>query len=523
MVTGNSEERQKVLTKSKYLNGLQCLKYLWIAVNDPKRIPEPDEQDQFRFDEGHLVGEYSKKLFPNGIDLPSSPADFGENLKETQKSLVIRKPLFEAGFLKDRVYSRADILDPVKGSKDKWDIIEVKSSTEVKDVHIQDVAFQKYCYEKAGLKINKCFLMHINKEYTRDGDIKVDQLFVKEDVSKKIDEEIKNIPERLPQMFKVIDSKEEPKSKIGEFCKDPYDCPIKNECWGFLPENSVFNLYRGGKKSLDLFEQGILSIRDIPKDYELGDKQNIQLFCATNNKPHINKEAIRSFMKKLKYPLYFLDFETYQTVIPLYNGLRPYQQIPFQFSLHIIDKKGNKKHHSFIAEGKADPRPEFFKKLKKLLAKKGSIIVYNQSFEQGRLKELAGLLPKENKTVDEFIKRMVDLLVPFRNFDYYDSKQHGSASIKYVLPALTKVTYKGMEIANGGQASLRYLFIIHGSYDGKKANKEEIKKVREDLEKYCCLDTEAMIMILDKLNEVVKDSGTQKGCNGKELKHLKLY
>ncbi|OIO80203.1 hypothetical protein AUJ84_04120 [Candidatus Pacearchaeota archaeon CG1_02_32_132] len=504
MGTGNSGERQKILTKSKYLNGLQCLKYLWIAVNDPKRIPAPDEQDEFRFDEGHIVGEYSKKLFPDGIDLPSSPADFSKNLEETQKSLAIRKPLFEAGFLKERVYSRADILDPVKGSKDMWDIIEVKSSTEVKDVHIQDVAFQKFCYEKAGLKINKCFLMHINKEYAKKGNIKVDQLFVKEDISEKIEEEISNIPDRLGQMFKVMDCSEEPKSKIGEFCKDPYDCPIKSECWGFLPENSVFNLYRGGKRSLDLFEKGILAIRDIPEDYELGDKQKIQHFCAKTDKPHINKEAIKSFIKRLKYPLYFLDFETYQTVIPLYDGLKPYQQIPFQFSLHIVDKKGNKKHYSFVAEGNTDPRPEFFKQLKKKLAKKGSIIVYNQSFEQGRLKELAELFPKEKKTVEEYIKRMADLLVPFRNFDYYDCKQQGSASIKHVLPALTKVTYNGMDIANGGQASLRYLFITHGSNDGKKATKEEIKKVREDLEKYCCLDTEAMIMVMNKLKEVTK-------------------
>jgi len=487
MVTDNFKERQKILTKSKYINGLQCLKYLWIAVNDPKRIPSPDEQDEFRFDEGHLVGDYAKKLFPDGVDLPNSPADFIKNLEETKKALVLRKPLFEAGLLKERVYSRADILDPVKNSKDEWDIIEVKSSTEVKDVHIQDVAFQKFCYEKAGLKIRKCFLMHINKEYVRNGDMDINKLFVKEDISEQLDQEIEKIPDRLIEMFKIMDSKEEPKSKIGEFCKDPYDCPIKNEYWSFLPENSVFNLYRGGKRSLDLFEKGILAIRDIPEDYELGDKQKIQHFCARNDKPHINKIAIKSFISKLKYPLYFLDFETYQTVIPLYDGLRPYQQIPFQFSLHVVDKKGDKKHYSFLAEGNKDPRPEFLKQLKNSLGKSGSIIVYNQSFEQGRLKELSEFLPKEKNTITEFITRMVDLLVPFRNFDYYDCKQQGSASIKYVLPAMTKITYKGMDIANGGQASLRYLFITHGSNNGKKATKEEIKKVRDDLEKYCCL------------------------------------
>jgi hypothetical protein len=208
----------------------------------------------------------------------------------------------------------------------------------------------------------------------------------------------------------------------------------------------------------------------------------------------------------LKYPLYFLDFETYQTAIPLYDGLKPYSQIPFQFSVHKVDKKGKKTHYSFIAEGSRDPRNNFIKEIKENLGSKGSIIVYNQSFEQARLKEIGEFLPKEKNIVDKLIKRMVDLLIPFRNFDYYNRKQEGSASIKYVLPAMTNMSYKGMEIANGGQASMRYAYITHGDIAGKKASLEEIKKVRRDLEKYCELDTEAMIQVLEKLKEEVKTS-----------------
>ncbi len=231
--------------------------------------------------------------------------------------------------------------------------------------------------------------------------------------------------------------------------------------------------------------------------FELGDKQQIQLECEKTGKVHINNTAIKEFLKTLKYPLYFLDFETYSTAIPLYNGLKPYQQIPFQFSVHKVDEKGKKTHFSFISSGKKDPRKKFINAIKRKLGIKGSIVVYNQSFEQARLKEIGEFFPLEKPIVDKLIERMVDLLIPFRNFEYYDRKQEGSASIKYVLPALSDMTYKGMEIENGGQASLRYAYITHA----KKTEKGEIKKVREDLEKYCGLDTEAMIVVMDRLKE----------------------
>jgi len=484
---------QKLLTKSKYLKGLQCSKLLWISVNDKNRLPQADEATQKLFDEGHIVGEFARKLFPDGINIKDE--DFIKNLEETEKLLKENKPLFEPAFLVDRLYSRADVLEPVKNS---WNIIEVKSSTDVKDVNIQDVAFQKYVYEKAGLKINNCFILHINNEYVRQGEIEIDKLFVKENVSEQVEEEIKLVPDRVKSMLEVIDS-EEPEVKIGDFCNKPYACSMEEECWAFLPrENSVFDLYRGGKKSWELFEKGILEIKDIPAGFGLEDRQKIQLECEKTKKAHTNVKAIKEFINTLEYPLYFLDFETYHTAIPLYNGLKPYQQIPFQFSVHKIDSKGKKTHYSFIASGKKDPRKKFISAIKRKLGGKGSIIVYNQSFEQARLKEIGEFFPLEKQNVDNLIKRMVDLLMPFRNFDYYDRKQNGSASIKCVFPALTSRTYEGMEIDNGAQASIRYAYITHGDITGK-ATKEEVKKVRDDLKKYCGLDTEAMICILEKL------------------------
>jgi hypothetical protein len=272
----------KILSKSEYMAGLRCQKLLWITLNDKKRISKIEESQQKLFDEGKIVGEFARKLFPDGIAIKT---DFSKNLEETKILLKENKPLFEPAFMVDWLYSRADILEP---TKDGWNIIEVKSSTEVKDENIWDVAFQKYVYEKAGLKINKCFILYLNNEYIRKGEIELDKIFIKEDISTKVVEEIKLVPDRVKLFLKTIDSKE-PIIKISDNCNKPRECSVKKECWAFLPkENTVFDLYRGGKKSWELFEQNILAIKDIPLNFELNDKQKIQLECERTNKIHLN-------------------------------------------------------------------------------------------------------------------------------------------------------------------------------------------------------------------------------------------
>jgi len=491
----------KVLTKSLYLNGLQCPKLLWIMCHEKEKMLPVDESTQHIFDQGTLVGNLAKKLFPKGIEIKADYWDFADSNEKSLIALKERKPLFEAGFLVGGIYSRADILAPA--GKDEWDIIEVKSGTKVEDVHIQDVSFQKYCYEKAGLKIRKCFLLHINKDYIRKGEIDAEKLFVKEEIIEKVGEMIAGIEERIAGMLKIIESKKCPEQKISPNCGKPYECGLKDYCWGVLPMTSVFNLYRIGAKAFELNDSGVKNIEDIPENYELNEKQLIQHKCAKSGEPCIHKEKIREFLKTLSYPLYFMDFETYSTAIPLYNGLKPYQAIPFQFSVHVISNKGAKpKHYSFIAKGSEDPRKKFAEELEKVLGSEGTILVYYQSFEKGRLEELGKMFPKYQKWADSIIKRIADLIIPFTNFYYYSNMQRGSASLKYVLPAITGKGYDKMEIANGENASLRYLYITHGSMDGKKASADEIKKIRKDLEEYCGLDTEGMIWILEKLREI---------------------
>jgi len=484
-----------LLSKSKYLNGLQCLKYLWILFNEPEKVPAIDAATQYIFDQGHLVGELAKKLFRDGIDIQDE--DFIANIRRTREVLRLGKPLFEAGIRAGSIYARADILNPA--DQNEWDILEVKSTTSVKDVHIDDVAFQKFCYEKSGLKIRKCFLMYINNKYVRNGDIDPEQLLSVEDISAQVDEASSGIQERMDVMLDVVTRTQCPDITIGKHCSSPYGCPLQELCWGFLPENSVFNLHRGGKNSVELFQNGVLAIRDIPADYNLTGKQQIQRKCEMDGEPYIDREEIRNFLTTLEHPLYYLDFETFSPAVPMFDGTKPYQKIPFQFSLHVVEHGEVKpKHYSFLAEGMDDPRPKLLSQLYGVLGDRGTIIVYNQAFEKKVLEELGDAFPEYKDWIEDTSARIADLLSPFQSFYYYNSAQKGSASIKKVLPAITGEGYEGMDISDGEDASIAFQAITYGD-----VSEEVGSKVREDLEKYCGLDTEGMIWIIDKLKELL--------------------
>jgi len=483
-----------LLSKSKYLAGLQCQRYLWKQVHEPERIPEVDAVTQYTFDQGHLVGEYAKKLFPGGIDIQHE--DFMANIAATRRLLSERKPLFEAGILSGRIYCRLDILNPA--NEDEWDIIEIKSGTSVKEVYIDDVSFQKFCCEKAGLKIRTCRLGFINNQYVKDGAIDPRELFVLEDISAGVEEVSEGMEERVLQLVEVTSNKTGPEATIGQHCLTPYECPLRTECWGFLPENSIFDL-RGGKTSqFALYEQGILSIKDIPDDIPLSRQQQIQKECVMTGNVHVEKEEIRRFLSNLKYPLYYLDFETFGSAIPMYDGTRPYQDIPFQFSLHIVEDDASEPvRHSFLAEGIEDPRPRILRELQRLLGSEGSIIAYDAGFEEGVLRELVEAFPEYTDWLEGILARMVDLLHPFTNFHYYHASQKDTASLKKVLPAVTGKGYEEMGIGNGMDASIAFARITLGY-----ATQEEIATVRADLLKYCKLDTEGMIWIVDRLREL---------------------
>jgi len=485
------------LSKTKYLNGLQCKKLLWYIYNEPTVIPEPDEATQAVFEQGHLVGDYAKNLFPTGVEVDHTKS-FEEGLRSTKELILKRVPIFEAALTYKNCYARADILEPV--GRDKWDLIEVKSSTDLKDVNYHDIGFQYYLYSGAGLKIDKCYLMCIDNTYIRKGEIEPNKLLKKIDVTEEIKNLYsKNIETNVAEMVEAIKAKTFIEIGVGSHCNDPYDCTLIEKCWSFLPERNVFLLYSNNKLPMALMKDGILELAKIPESFELNEKHQIQVDCEITGKPYIDSDKIKEFLDTIQYPAYYMDFETCGSAIPLFDGSSPYQQVPFQFSVHVVKKRGGKPEHvSFLADGTNDPRPEFMAKLKEVMGTKSSVIAYNAGFEMRILKQCAEVLPEYESWVESIEERIIDLLQPFRAFAYYHPKQDGSCSLKQVLPVLTGKSYDDMEIGDGGTASAEYCRVTFTEDNQDKA------KVRKLLEEYCGLDTMGMVDIVTQLYNLTR-------------------
>lgn len=489
---------KKVLTKSKYKLGMCCPRSLWTQVNEPDKVSEFDATTQHRINEGYKVGELAKHLFIGGIEVEG--VKFVDVIENTNKLIKKGQPLFEPGFMYEGCYTRCDILNPTKSGK--WDVVEVKATTKVKSEHIDDLAFQKMVYEKSGLDIRKYKLMHLDGSFVKNGDTDVKDLFIIEDVTKEVNEAYEGVEENAKALLELINSPTYNSARYGEYCDSPKSCPMPEICWEFLPDNNVFDLYRGNGKAITLFDEcDCLGLKDIPDRFRLTPNQQIQVDCAKCNKIHLEEPLIKEFLDSFEYPTYWIDFESFQTVIPMFDGSTPYQQIPFQFSLHIQrEPNGKLEHYEFLAKGKEDPREDFIKHIQKWVGDKGSIIVYNQSFEKSVLNKIAEFKPEYKKYIDSLMPRFVDLLVVFRNFWYYNNSQCGSASIKKVLPALVpNKSYEGMGISNGSDASLEYYY---SAFEPDKC--KDIKNIRKYLLEYCCQDTLAMYDIVEELRKLIK-------------------
>jgi len=485
------------LSKSTFLMGRQCSKLLWFRYNAKDQIPAPDANQQAVFDQGTEVGELAQQLFPGGIEIDTEPGEFDAAIRLTQEALKHRRPIYEATFSFGGGYARADILVPVAGGA--WDLVEVKSTTSLKeDVHLPDIAFQRFVLTGAGIKIRKCFLAHINNEFVRHGPVDPQKFFTLEDVTRPVSILSRDIGEQIDAMQRVIGAKAHPVIEIGPHCDNPYTCALHDHCWSFLPEASVFTLYRGGKKSFALLKQGIQKLADIPADVTLTDNQAIQRSVLIGGKPHIDRPALAAFLSQLEYPVSYLDFETIGTAIPLFDNSGPYRQIPFQYSLHVVRQPGAAPVHvSHLAAGTADPRPEFMRHLVKNLPATGSVVTYNANFETSRLKECCEQLPEFKPWLRKLTPRIVDLLLPFRGFRYHHPHQDGSASMKAVLPALTGQGYEKLTIQEGGAASREFLRVTFGDVPAA-----ERRLVRQALEEYCALDTLGMVQIVDQLKQL---------------------
>ena len=486
-----------ILKKSDYVKGLTCFRYLYKSLHEMQSLPKLTIVDEFRIKQGKEVEILAKKAYGSALEIPMYPID--RNLEQTAIALKQRKTILEPGFLHDSTYARIDILVPVGNS---WDIIEIKSNSRVKPVHIRELAFQKYCVSGTrNVRIARYCVRHLNPDYTRTGELDLEQLFLETDVTEQVNEIYDEVVEEIATMHLAIASKTSPEVGKEPLCV-PTKCPIKEYCWDFLPPNNVFELYYVRGKSFRLFKDGVYAIKDIPARVKLTRRQAIQKLCADSGEPHIAKIKLKSFLDTIKYPIYFLDFETINSAVPMFDATKPYLQIPFQFSLHILYSPDTiPEHYEYLYEGTNDPRPEFLEELQKVLGDSGSIVVYYEQFEIARLKELAKVFPEYQTWVTSVLSRIADLIYPFKKFDYYNEKQRGSASLKRVLPALTKLSYSNLEITEGLIASVVFFNLTYNPSPGTEVDKS---KIRKQLLEYCKLDTQAELEIFYALTEIVQ-------------------
>lgn len=436
-----------------------------------------------------MVGELARDLFPGGTLIPYDGLTHDEQIAMTRKALKTAKVIYEAAFCHDGVFVKADIL---RRTARGWNLYEVKSSTEVKDIYLDDVAVQYHVITGSGVLLNKAFVVHINNAYVRNDDLDLEALFVKSPVTSDIKARQADVVLEIAQQKKVLARCTCPKIDIGPHCSDPYECDFADHCWRHIPENSVFDLAGRGVDKFQLYHEGIVRIEDVPLD-RLKGQQLQQAELARSKGTAVGKKGLKEFLDSLWYPLCFLDFETFMEAVPGYDDQRPYQQIPFQYSLHCQTRKGGKaKHSEFLAEPNVDPRKALLKQLLHDIPDDACIMAYHKSFEVSRLKELAELFPRQRKKIENMIDRTVDLIVPFRQRLLYSWQQKGSHSIKAVLPAFVpEMSYDDLEIGDGGAA-----MEAHHTMCAVADNPEELAKIRTALLKYCRQDTLAMVKLL---------------------------
>ena len=487
------------ISKSTFIRGLQCEKSLYLYKHHYQLKDPTPSSIQAVFDQGTNIGILAQELFPNGVDAsPENHFKMVESVGKTQDFISQGKTIiYEATFQYNNVLAALDIL--VK-DEEGWKAYEVKSSTKVSETYIKDAAIQYYTITNSGIDLKDISIVHINNQYTRDGELDLNQLFTIESVYDQVLEFLPRIPNEVRRLKNVIESPEVPSVDIGNHCSDPYDCDFKGTCWEHIPDYSVFNISRLNKdKKFDLYNQGIITLDDIDlSQTDLNPNQVLQVQSEINRTSHIDIDEIRNFTNGLNYPLYFLDFETIGPAVPKYDGSRPYQQLVFQYSLHIQETPTSElQHREYLADSSQDPRIGFIEQLILDSDFSGDILVYNVGFEKGKLNDLIKVFPEYSNDLSGIVNRLKDLMIPFQQKWYYTPEMRGSYSIKSVLPALVpELSYNDLEIKEGAVASNTFLSMVNGIFEG------DVEETRRQLLEYCKLDTYAMVKILEKLLQV---------------------
>ena len=491
----------EMLSKSRFMAGLQCPKRLWFEVNAREQVPPTDAATQAIFDQGTEVGRVAQGLFPGGVEIDRRQFAWDRAVAATAEALGRRVPLYEAAFAHLGAGCRVDILVPVEEGG-AWDLVEIKGTSEVKEEHLEDVAFQTWVLRGAGVPLRRSLLGHLDSTYVRSGPLDLDRLFKLEDLTDRIDPILPGMPEEVRRLQAVATLEAHPGIGIGRHCSEPHPCRLEPVCWSEVPDGSVLELYAAEPRSGSSGMRASWGSRRSPRARDSPSCSRSRSPSHRSGRPHIDRPALRQFLGRLEYPIHYLDFEAFALAIPPFDNTRPFQQIPFQFSLQVVDHPGAAvRSTAFLAEGAGDPRPEFAAALRQAVGATGSIVVYNQTFERGRIQELARDLPgpagdaRRPPAADRRPLRALRALRLSRSLSVRQLVDQGRS------PRPRQARLRGAQIQEGGAAAREFLRSVDPA---TPAN--ERAAIRDALLEYCGLDTAGMVEIVAALEQLAQGS-----------------
>ena len=494
-----------LITKSDLLRLRKCPNWFWLKKRDPQSIKQ--EVNRSLIEEGNEFELVCRELFPDGWIVKEH--DEHAAIKTKQLTAGRDRPIFQATFLKDDVLVRTDVLVPVED--DAWDLFEIKASTEVKEEYLIDLAIQQYVLASCGVKLNRCGLTIANPSYIRDGELEIEQLIWTDDLTQQVAAIAKTeVPSLIDDAKRIVDLPSVPVSDIADLSCVPSGanaCGCAADSYADLPEFSVFDVTRLPRESCTkLLRSGIREIKQItPRSIKLTKQQAIQVVLTHQEATKVQEKELQRELDSLKYPLYFLDYETFNFAVPPLSGFRSFQQFVFQYSLHVQrEPQADLEHYEFLADAVSDDQVDrLCESLQLNIADDGgSVLVWHRSFEETRNKELGTLRPEYESFFRDINRRVFDLEDVFKNGLYLDYRFKGRSSIKVVLPVLCpEFSYKSLSVQNGGQAMETWHNMIFGGVE-----EDKIAPTRNDLLAYCELDTLAMVRIYAHLLGTLGDS-----------------
>ncbi len=489
------------LSKSRYCNAVQCPKMLWLKTYMPEEFDDSCMNEAV-LQTGNEVGDLAMGIFGEYTEVPFG--DLKEMIRITEELILQKTPVIcEASFSFDGLFCSVDILRNL--GRNRVELYEVKSSTSLHEIYLEDVSYQAMVLTKLGYHVTRACLIHLNKEYVRLGDLALNELFTTEDLTDIARSRQDIVEEKIAFLKAYMRKRKEPDQPIGVHCFTPYACGFFSHCTKELPKPNVFDLRNTQLNTrIRYYEQGLISFADLQACGNLKKNPAMQVKYELEDLPDlIQKPTIQQFLDTITYPLYYLDFETFQPAIPLYDCCSPYDQIPFQYSLHYQKKKNGKLYHrEYLAKPHEDPRRGLAEQLCRDLPEDVCVLAYNMAFEKARIKEMAGLFPDLAPHLMSIFNNMKDLMIPFQQRAWYNRAMQGSYSIKYVLPALypddPELDYHSLEGVHNGHEASDAFKQMH-SMDANT-----LQEYRRYLLKYCELDTYAMVKLLNRLYEAVQ-------------------